>query len=59
MESYIKAERILHKMIREGKATIKGHNGDDEYYDKNGHQLATIYSVDDETFLSIEEDWFL
>ena len=30
-----------------------------EYYDKNGHQLATIYSVDDETFLSIQEDSFL
>lgn len=59
MESYIKAERILNKMITEGKATREFKDDDYEYYDIKGNQLATIYSVGDETFLSIQEDSFL
>ena len=56
---YIKAQRVLDKMIIEGKVTREFKNGDYKYYDKNWHQLATIYSVGDETFLSVQEDSFL
>jgi hypothetical protein len=59
MESYIKAEKILDKMIIEGNVTRKHIKNGYEYYDKNWNQLATIFSIGDEAFLSIQSDSFL